>query len=142
MPWPSGTGRHLHPSSASDLGMTRRGRPPLPEVLQVAEGEAVAGQVQHGVLQDRGVPRGEDEAIPVGPVRPLGVVAHDPGPQHVGQRSQGHGGALVARARRVGSVHGQSLDHVDPEPLDSRHRPSGHALSGHSRLTIAITADR
>ena len=45
-------GGHLHPRRAADLGMAGRGRPPLPEVPQILEGQAVTGQVEHGVLQD------------------------------------------------------------------------------------------
>ncbi len=44
-------------------------RPPLPELLEVGELEAVAGEVEHRVQEHRRVPGGQHEAIAVGPVR-------------------------------------------------------------------------
>ena len=47
---------------------------PLAEGLDVVELEAVAGEVQHRVLQDRGVAVGQDEAVAVGPCGVVRVV--------------------------------------------------------------------
>ena len=65
-------GGDLDPRRVAGLGVPRRAAAPLAELAQVLEREVVAGQVQHGVLQDAGVPVGEDEAVAVGP---LGVAA-------------------------------------------------------------------
>ena len=130
------SGGDLHARCAPHLRVARRGRSPLPEVPQVVQFQTVAGEVQQGVLQDRGVARRQHEPVAVGPVGALGVIGHDPGPQHVGQRGEGHGRALVARPGRVGRVHGQRLDDVDAEPVDGSHRPSRPSLPGHCRLTI------
>src|SRR6202034_2841806 len=90
-------GRYLNAFQLARLRVPGSAGAELAELLYVIEREVVAGQVEHGVQQDRGVPTGEHEAVPVGPVRVGGVVVHDPRPQDVGQRGQGHGRAWVAR---------------------------------------------
>ena len=88
-------GGDLDARGVAGLGVARRPAAPLAELAQVLEGEVVAGQVEHGVQQDAGVPVGQHEAVAVGPVGVARVVAHDPRPQHVGQRGQRHGRARV-----------------------------------------------
>ena len=48
-------------------------------------------------------PQEQDEPVPVGPLRVVGVVVHDPRPQNVGQRGQGHGRPAVARVAFSGA---------------------------------------
>lgn len=108
-----GTGRDLDPGRVVALGVARRHAAELAEVLQVRQRQPVTGQVQHRVEQDRGVPRREDEAVPVGPVGGGGVVGHHPGPQDVGQWRQGHGRARMPGVGRLRSVHRQPADDVD-----------------------------
>ena len=62
-------GRDLDPGGVAGFGMAGRAAAPLAELAQVVEGEAVAGQVEHRVQQDRGVAVGQHEAVAVGPVR-------------------------------------------------------------------------
>ena len=112
-PLAQGTCGDLNARCVSHLRMPRRGRTPLPEVPYVIECQTVAGQVEHGVEEDRGVSCREDEPVPVGPRRVRRVIGEDPGPEDVGQRGQGHGRSLVAGTRCVRSVHGEAADNVD-----------------------------
>ena len=67
-PWPSGPVVTSIPGGVAGLGVSGRAAAPLAELAEVLEREVVAGQVQHGVLQDAGMPAGEDEAVAVRPV--------------------------------------------------------------------------
>ena len=64
------------------------------------------------------MPGREHEAVAVGPVGRAGVVAHDPRPEHVGERRQRHRGALVTRSSGVRRVHRQTADDVDGSLLE------------------------
>ena len=68
-PWPSGPVVTSMPGGVVDLGVARRPAAPLAELAQVLEREVVAGEVEHGVLQDARVPAREHEAVAVGPLR-------------------------------------------------------------------------
>ena len=105
----------LDPRCQVDLRMPRGPAAPLAELLDVLDVESVAGEEEHGVVQDRGMSGGEDEAVAVGPVGVAWVVAHDPGEQDMSQRGEGHRGAGVARVGLLGGVHGDASDDVDPE---------------------------
>ena len=63
------TGGHLDARGVVVLGMARGPTAPVTEPPQVVEGQPVAGEVEHGVQEDRGVTVGQDEPVPVGPVR-------------------------------------------------------------------------
>ena len=115
-----GTGGDLDARRVVHLGMTGGAALPLAELLEVLEGEPVAGQVKHGVLQDAGVAGREDEAVAVRPCGVGGVVAHDAGPQHVGERCQRHGRARVPGVGPLGRVHGQAPDDVDAQLVEVR----------------------
>ena len=90
-----GAGRDLDTMCVADLGMARRARSPLAKLFEIFELEAIPGEIQHAVEQDRRVARRQHETITIGPVRIGRVVVHDAGPQHVGQWGQRHRGALV-----------------------------------------------
>ena len=106
-------GGDLDASRMSDLGMAGRCRPPLAEFAEIVKRQAMTSEVQHRVQQDGCVAGREDEPVAVGPRRIVGVVGQDPGPQHVGQRRQCHGGPLMARTGGVGRVHRQTANHVN-----------------------------
>ncbi len=108
-------GGHFEPGRVVVLGMPRRPAAPLAELAQVLQGEVVAGQVEHRVLEDAGVPAGKDEAVTIRPLRVARVVVHDARPEHVRQRRQRHGSARVPRVRPFGRVHRETADHVDAQ---------------------------
>ena len=107
-PLAEGAGGHLDAGGVVVLGVARGAAAPLAEAAEVVEGQAVAGEVEHGVEEDRRVPVGQDETVPVGPFGVGRVVAHDAGEQHVGQRGEGHGRAGVAGVGGPGGIHGQA----------------------------------
>jgi hypothetical protein len=127
------SGGHLDAGGVAGLGMARCGGIPLSELPQVLEGEAVAGEVQHRVEQDRGVSGRQHEAVPVGPGRIPGVVLEDPGPEHVRQRCKRHGRALVSRPGGVRCVHSQAAEDVDGAGLQGGIEGGAHVGGGSGR---------
>ena len=77
------------------------------------------------------MPGREHEAVAVGPVGRVGVVPHDPGPQHVGQRGERHRRAGVAAVGGLRHVHGQATDDVDGAG-------GGVGVSGHAEQYVAM----
>ena len=101
------------------LGVARRARAELAELLDVLEADAVvAGEVQARVEQHRGVPGGEHEPVAVGPRRVGGVVLHDPRVEHVRGRREAERGARMARLRGLDGVDRQRADRVDAELVE------------------------
>ena len=115
-----------------DLGVAGRAALPLTERLQVVDRQPVAGEEEHGVLEDAGMAGGQHEAIPVRPVGIGGVVAHDARPQDMGQRRQGHGRARVTGVRLLRGVHRQPPNDVDAQlfELGVHSRPSRSGVIG------------
>ena len=107
------SGGHLDARRVARLGMARGPRSERAERHEVVELEAVAAEVEHRVLEDRGVAVGEHEAVAVGPLRVSRVMAHDPAVQHVGERSEGHGRPLVAAVGVERGIHRQAADDLD-----------------------------
>jgi hypothetical protein len=122
-------GRDLDTLGVVHLGVAGGGRAPLAERLDVVQRQAVPGEVQHGVEEDRGVAGGEDEPVAVGPVRVVRVVLHDAGPQHVGEGGQGHRRARVAVLGGLRGVHGEATDDVDGTLLEG-------GVDRHARPTL------
>ena len=109
--------------------MAWRDAPGRSEATNLVEREVVAGEVERGVLEDRRVPGGEDEAIPIDPVRVLRVMAQVPGEQHPGDRCERHGRAGMAGSCTLDGVHGEGPDRVDTQPFHTR-RSSGRVHPG------------
>jgi hypothetical protein len=113
------------------FGVARRLRLPLAERLEVVELQAVPGQVEHRVEEDRRVAGGEDEPVAVGPVGLARVVLHHPRPEHVGEWRQCHRRARVPGVGPLRGVHREASDDVDPallqvarHPCDPTHGPT------------------
>ena len=75
---PERTGGHLDARGVAGLRVAGRRRLELAELLQVVELEAVPGQVQQRVLQDRRVAVGQHEPVAIGPLGIGRIVLHDP----------------------------------------------------------------
>ena len=110
---PERSGGDLDAGGVPVLGVARSQRLPGPQLLEVGQLEAVAGQEQLAVLGQRGVPVGQDEPVAGDPVRVGRVVAHHPLVEQVGQRGQAHRGAGVAVAGLLHGVGGQQPGGVD-----------------------------
>ena len=114
------------PGRHAELGVARRARAPLAEVLEVVEREVVAGQVEQRVDEHRGVPGREDEPVAV---RPVGVgrgVAQEAGPEGVRHRRHAHRRAGVAGVGLLDAVDGEGPDRVDRELVELLGGEGGH----------------
>lgn len=74
------------------------------EVLQVIDGQVVAKKVQQSILQHAPVTVGQNETVPVRPVRVLGVEVHEFVEEHMGHGSHAHGGTGVPRVSLEGGI--------------------------------------
>mmetsp|Transcript_24993 Transcript_24993/g.54348 ORF Transcript_24993/g.54348 Transcript_24993/m.54348 type:complete len:246 (-) Transcript_24993:26-763(-) len=108
-----GTCGDLNAASHEVLGVAWGLGAPLTELLDIVERDAViSSQVQHSVLEHRAVASGQHEAIPVHPLRVLGIVPHDLVPQNVAHRGAAHRHAWMTRLGLVHTVNGQEADGV------------------------------
>ena len=87
--------------------------PQLAELLEVVEGQVVAGQMEHGVLQGAGVAVGQDEAVAVVPLGVGGGVVHHLRPEQVGHRGAAHGSSGMAGVGGLRHVGAEGTDGVD-----------------------------
>ena len=92
-------GGGLDAGGVAVLGVAGGQRAPLPQRLQVVQRQAVAGEVELDVEGEAGVPAGEHEAVPAGPVRVGRVVPHDPVEQQVRGRREA--------SRSIGYLHSE-----------------------------------
>jgi len=72
-----------------------------------------ARQVQQRIEQHGGMADRQHEAVTVGPVRVLGVIAEEAAPQRVADRGQGHRRTGVPGVGLLHRVHGQGTDGID-----------------------------
>ena len=95
------------------LGVARGLGAPGAQLLEVLQLEAKATQEELDVLRQRGVAAGEHEPVAAGPVHVSRVVVHDPLVEGVGERSEAHRGAGVARPAVLDGVGRQDAGGVD-----------------------------
>jgi hypothetical protein len=103
---------HLDAGRVAPLGVARRAAAPLSELLQVIDGQAVAGHVQQAVEQRRAVACRQHEAVAIGPLRVGGVVLEEARPQDVGHGRRVERQAGVAAVGLLHHVHGQKAQRV------------------------------
>ena len=106
-------GRALDAVGVAELGVAGGPALPLAQVLQVLQFQAVARQVELGVLQHRGVPGGQDEPVAADPARVGRVGAHHLLVEHVRDGRQRDRRARVAVASLLDGVRGQDAGEVD-----------------------------
>ena len=131
--------RRLDPRRVPELRVSRGPRAPLPKMLQVVHRHVVARQVERDVLEDAGMPRGEDEAVAARPIRRRGIVAHLLRVEEVGDGGERHRRARMARVRLLDGVHREDADRVDRETSRVGRRSCGQdyaprAVSGDNRV--------
>ena len=85
------TGRGLDAEPRIVLGMPRRVRAELTELLQILDADRIAAEVQHGVQQHRRVAVREHETITIEPQRIGWVVLQLLAPEHLGDVRHAHG---------------------------------------------------
>ena len=98
-PWPSGPVVVSTPGGVPVLGMARRARAPLPELLQVLDGRGRSPRGAARVLQHAGVAGREHEAVAIGPRRVGRVVPHRLRYRTYADRRERHRRAGVAGVR-------------------------------------------
>ena len=113
------SGRGLHRLQQMRLRMAGGPRPPLPEVLDLVEGQVVSGEMEERIEKHRGVPGRQDEAVPVGPAGIGGIVPKMAGPEEVAERRQRHGCAGVPGAGSLDRVHRKRPNGVDAQGLQT-----------------------
>ena len=111
-------GRHLDAGGVMHLGVPGRLRLPLAEALQLFERQVVAGEVERAVLEDAGVPRAQDEAVAVGPLRIRRAVIHHLRVEEVGERRERHRRSRVTGVRLLDRVHRERANRVDRQLFD------------------------
>ena len=105
-------GGGFHAGRDADLGVAGGLAVQLAEVLQLAHGQLVAGEVQQRVQQHRAVAVGQHEAVAVDPFGVARVVPQVVAPQRHGHVGHAHGGTGVSGVGLLYSVHGQGADCV------------------------------
>ncbi len=108
-------GRDLDAGGVTGFRVARCGGIPLAEVLQVVELEPVAAEEEQRVLQDRRVTVREHEPVAIGPGRIGRIVLHHPAEEHVAERGERHGGALMPAVGGERAVHRHPPDERDGE---------------------------
>mmetsp|Transcript_21639 Transcript_21639/g.60016 ORF Transcript_21639/g.60016 Transcript_21639/m.60016 type:complete len:323 (+) Transcript_21639:1807-2775(+) len=108
-----GAGGDLHTVGDEVLGVAGGLAAHLAEALQIIHRHAVvAVQVQQAVLEHGSVASGQHEAVPVEPLRVLGVVLHDLVVQDVAHGCAAHGHTGVPTLGLVHTINGQEADGV------------------------------
>ena len=104
------TGRGFHPRRNADFGVARRFAPELAEILDIFDGNVIARQMQHRVLQHGAVAVGKNEAVACRPLGISRIVAQMSREQRHGDVGHAHGHAGVAGLGAFNRVHGKSAD--------------------------------
>jgi hypothetical protein len=107
------SGGHLNPRRMPIFRMPWRPGVPFAQRLQVVQFEAEPTEIELDVEGQAGVPAGQYEAIPAGPLRIGRIVLHHALEQQVRRRSQAHRGARVPISSLLYGVSGQHPYGVD-----------------------------
>ena len=138
---PERAGRDLDADGVAGLGVPGCAAPERPEGPEVVELEAVAAEVEHRVLQDRGVTVGEDEAVAVGPVRGRRGRVASPGCTARGRAARAPspcpGGRSWRAAGRPSRSHGSSRS-----PASGCRGAASSGAWQSSPSTLTVPADR
>ena len=123
------TGGHFDARGQAVFRMARgTGVSAATEVLQIVQGQAVAGEVQLDVLGEGGVATGKNEAIAAFPVGVVRIMLDEVLVQRVGDGRQGDGGAGVAGACLLNRVSRKDLRHLDGALVELGLLEFGHGL--------------
>ena len=118
---PERAGGRLDAGREVRLGVARRLRSPLAEILELVERQIVARQVQERVEQHRAVAGRQYEAIAIGPVRIGRIVLQVARPENEGVVGGAHGQTRVAALGLFDGVDREELDGVDGEAREVIH---------------------
>ena len=105
-------GGGLDAGGVAELRVARGLAVQLAEVLQVVDGQVVAGQVQQRVDQHRAMAVGQHEAVAVGPLRVGRAVLQVVAPEHFGDVRHAHGGTGMAAVGFLHGIHAECADGI------------------------------
>ncbi len=111
-PLPQRPGGGLDACGVAELRVTGGLAVQLAEVLEVVDGQVIAGQMQQRVDQHRAVAVGQHEAVAVGPERVGRAVLQMITPEHLGDVRHAHGGTRVAAVGFLHSIHAEGADGI------------------------------
>jgi hypothetical protein len=124
--------RQLHADGMAVLGVPRRLRAALAEVLQVVDRQRIARQVQERVEQHGSVPTREHEAVAIRPVRRIRVEAQELAPHDERDVRRAHRRAGMTALGLLHRVGGQETDRVGALFTQlGRYRPDVHGRGGY-----------
>jgi hypothetical protein len=112
---PEGAGGGLDADGVAVFGVARRQAVELAEVLEVVDGEGVAGEVEQAVEEHAAVAAGEHETVAVGPVGARRVVAQMLEPEDGGDIGHAHGQAGVAGVGGLDPIDRKATDGIGGE---------------------------
>ncbi len=115
---PQRPGSHFNSGGQSIFRMPRCPAAPLPELLDLLEGEIVAGKMQQRIKQHRTVPGGKNKTIAIGPVRSARIVFQITRPEGIGHRRPPHGQTRMAGFCLLDSIYGEKSDGVHRKLID------------------------
>ncbi len=101
-----------------------------------------ARDVQQAVEQHRSVAAGQDEAVAIGPVGAVGIVAQKARPQRIGGRRQGHRCARVAGLGLFDRIHGERAYGIDAELVEIGRGMRPLVVAGHRPECVRICHGR
>ena len=106
-------GGGLDAGGMAEFRMARGLRAQLAEVLDLVQRHVlVAQEIEQRIHQHGAVAGGEDEAVPVGPVRIGGIEFEELGEQHGGDVGGTHGQARMARIGFLDRIHAEGPDGI------------------------------
>ena len=138
-------GGHAIFGMAGSLGVEL---PKLPDVVEadrrlagmpaVGVDLAHAGKVQQRIKEQGCVADRQHEAIAIGPVGAVRVVAQEPAPQDIADGRHAHRRAGMPRRRLLDRIEREGPDRVDRELVDGRRR----ALAGSAAISVLRSGGR
>ena len=134
---PQRPGRDLDPVGVAVLRMPGGPRMPLPELLEVRDRDVVAAQVQRAVEQRRRMAVRQHEAVAVGPLGVLRVVAHVLVKQEVRDRRVAQRRARMPAVCLLHRVHCEKSQRIDRQLVQFAHKPSSFLSKVRFRSRIA-----
>ncbi len=106
------TGGGLDARGIAELRVTRGLAVQLAEILQVIDGQVVAGQVQQRIDQHRTMAVGQHEPVTVCPLRVGRTVLQMVAPEHFGDVRHAHRGTRVAAVGFLHGIHAEGADGI------------------------------
>ena len=133
---PERAGRHLRSRGVTAFRMARGLASPLSKSLQVVQREIIAGQIQKGIEEHRGVAGRQDKPVAVRPKGISRIVLQTSRPKGVGCGSGPHRHARMTGFRLFNGIRRQKPDRIDAFDLQVLLSIHAEVSSPRSRFDI------